>query len=103
MKRPVIKALAVATGLALAVAGCGGGDDSTSGGKTVLTVSLWNYEKTPEFKALIEGFEAENPDIDVQPLDILADDYSQKVTTMLAGGDTTDVLTMKNVTDYARY
>jgi multiple sugar transport system substrate-binding protein len=36
-------------------------------------------------------------------VDILADDYPQKVTTMLAGGDTTDVLTMKNVIDYARY
>ena len=36
-------------------------------------------------------------------MDILADDYPQKVTTMLAGGDTTDVLTMKNVIDYARY
>ena len=36
-------------------------------------------------------------------MDILADDYPEKVTTMLAGGDTTDVITMKNVTDYSRY
>ncbi|MER7809982.1 sugar ABC transporter substrate-binding protein [Streptomyces sp900116325] len=81
------------------------GTDSTSSskGKTVVKVALWNYTTTPEFKALIDGFEAKNPDIDVQPVDILADNYPEKVTTMLAGGDTTDVLTMKNVTDYARY
>ncbi|MFD2354401.1 extracellular solute-binding protein [Nonomuraea ferruginea] len=34
---------------------------------------------------------------------MLADDYPEKVTTMLAGGDKTDVITMKNVTDYSRY
>jgi multiple sugar transport system substrate-binding protein len=64
---------------------------------------VWNYEGTPEFKALFDSYEAANPKVDIEPVDILADDYPQKVTTMLAGGDTTDVLTMKNVIDYARY
>ena len=64
---------------------------------------MWNLAKTPEFKALFDGFEAANPDITVKPVDILADDYPEKVTTMLAGGDNTDVITMKNVTDYSRY
>jgi multiple sugar transport system substrate-binding protein len=105
MKRHVVKAMAVAVGLVLAATGCGSDSDgaSSSGGKSTITIALWNYEKTPEFKALIEGFKAENPDIDVQYTDILADNYSDKLTTMLAGGDQTDVLTMKNVTDYARY
>ncbi|MET9359071.1 extracellular solute-binding protein [Streptomyces sp. NPDC006617] len=88
----------------LAVGGCdASGSSSTSDGRTVVKIALWNYDTTPEWKALIDGFEAKNPDIDVQPVDILAEDYPDKVTTMLAGGDTTDVLTMKNVTDYARY
>jgi multiple sugar transport system substrate-binding protein len=96
-------AVAAAAGLALVLAGCGAGDDESAGGKTVLTVSLWNYSQTPEFKALIDGFQAAHPDIEVKPVDILADDYPKKVTTMLAGGDSTDVITMKNVIDYARY
>ncbi len=96
-------AIAVATGLALTLTACGGGDDSADGKKT-LTLSLWNYSTTPEFKALIDGFEAEHPDVEVKPIDIPAgEDYAKKVTTMLAGGDTTDVITMKNVIDYARY
>ncbi|MFV2020711.1 ABC transporter substrate-binding protein [Micromonospora sp. LOL_023] len=105
MNRRLVAGLAVATALALAVTGCGGGDEPAVGsdGREILTVALWNYENTPEFKALIEAFEAAHPDIDVEPVDILADDYSEKVTTMLAGGDRTDVLTMKNVTDYSRY
>lgn len=105
MKLRIMKAVAAATALLLAATACGGGDEpeTTADGKTVLTISLWNYANTPEFKALLEGFEADNPTIKLKPVDILADDYPEKLTTMLAGGDQTDVLTMKNVTDYARY
>ncbi|AXG76668.1 ABC transporter substrate-binding protein [Streptomyces paludis] len=106
MRKIPARALTAAVAVSLLAAGCGGGGSdsgTTSDGRTVVKVALWNYDTTPEFKALIEGFEAENPKIDVQPVDILADDYADKVTTMLAGGDSTDVLTMKNVTDYSRY
>ena len=108
MNRPnMTKAAAAAIGLLLAATtaacGHGGGANTTSNGKTVLTVALWNYDTTPEFKVLVEGFEADNPTIDVQPVDILANDYPDKLTAMLAGGDQTDVLTMKNVISYARY
>ncbi|WP_258803773.1 ABC transporter substrate-binding protein [Pseudarthrobacter sp. NS4] len=107
MKRTTLAAIALAVTAGLGLTGCAGaaGPAEPQGqeGKTRLTVSVWNYEGTPEFKALFDGYEAANPDIDIEPVDILADDYSQKVTTMLAGGDTTDVLTMKNVTEYARY
>ncbi|CAG6395982.1 extracellular solute-binding protein [Streptomyces cocklensis] len=96
--------LAFAT-LLCGLSACAGGDsaDSGSDARTTIRIALWNYRTTPEFKALIDGFEAKYPTIDVQPVDILADDYSDKVTAMLSGGDTTDVLTLKNVTDYARY
>jgi multiple sugar transport system substrate-binding protein len=100
----VLAPLAVATSLVLTACDASGTDSTTSSdGKTVIKVAVWNYQSTPEFKALFDGFEATHPKIDVQPVDILADSYPDKITTMLAGGDTTDVLTMKNVTDYARY
>lgn len=107
MKRHLMRSLTVASALLLVTAACGGGGDEpakTADGKDVLTIAVWAYDQTPEFKALFDAFEAENPTIDIQPVDLLAgDDYAEKVTTMLAGGDKTDVLTMKNVTDYARY
>ncbi|MFK0009156.1 ABC transporter substrate-binding protein [Paenarthrobacter sp. NPDC090520] len=107
MKRTTLAAIALAVTAGLGLAGCSGAagpaDQPAANGKTKLTVSVWNYEGTPEFKALFDSYEAANPNIDIEPVDILADDYPQKVTTMLAGGDTTDVLTMKNVIDYSRY
>ncbi|WP_457946802.1 ABC transporter substrate-binding protein [Pseudarthrobacter sp. alpha12b] len=107
MKRTTLAAIALAVTAGLGLTGCAGaaGPAEPQGqeGKTRLTVSVWNYEGTPEFKALFDSYEAANPNVNIEPVDILADDYPQKVTTMLAGGDTTDVLTMKNVIDYARY
>ncbi|WP_043622780.1 ABC transporter substrate-binding protein [Nonomuraea candida] len=97
--------LAAVAALALAVTACGGSDEPAGGGdgNVTLRVSVWNLAKTPEFTALFEAFQQANPTIKIQPVDILADDYPEKVTTMLAGGDTTDVITMKNVIDYSRY
>lgn len=106
MKKTTARLLPLALAAALLGAtGCGGDDGpaTDSKGRTIVKIALWNYQTTPEFKALIDGFEAKYPKIHVEPVDILADNYSDKVTTMLSGGDKTDVLTMKNVTDYARY
>lgn len=107
MKRNILAAAAAAATAVLALSGCGGAagpaEQGAAEGKTPLTVSVWNYEGTPEFKALFDAYEEENPDIDIQHIDILADDYAEKITTMLAGGDTTDVLTMKSVMEYSRY
>lgn len=103
-RRHLGKCLSVAAALTLTVAACGGGGDSgEDGGPVTLSVTVWNMAKTPEFKALFDAFEKANPGVKVEPVDILADDYPDKVTTMLAGGDRTDVITMKNVTDYSRY
>ncbi|MEU8381226.1 sugar ABC transporter substrate-binding protein [Streptosporangium sp. NPDC048865] len=101
-RRHVAKA-AGTTVIALALAACGGSGEPAEGGPTTLTVTVWNLAKTPEFTALFQAFEKANPGVKVKPVDILADDYPEKVTTMLAGGDRTDVITMKNVTDYSRY
>lgn len=106
MNKVPARVLTVAIAVALfGAAGCSssGGSGTTSDGRTVVKIALWNYKTTPEFKALIDAYEAKNPKVDIQPVDILATNYEDKVTAMLAGGDSTDVLTMKNVTDYARY
>lgn len=91
------------------LAACGGGDKDSSGtkdsksGDSVLTVTTWNYDTTPEFDKLFRAFEAENPGVTVKPMDIASDDYDTKLTTMLSSGDTTDVLTMKNLLSYSNY
>ncbi|MGN6199369.1 ABC transporter substrate-binding protein [Humibacter sp.] len=109
MKRSLIAAGAITAALALGLTGCAGTSSSsptsgsTDGAKTTLRISVWNYAQTPEFKALFDAFEKANPNITIQPVDILAANYEDKVTTMLAGGDTTDIITVKNLTDYSGY
>lgn len=103
MPRRLMKGLGAAAALSLALAGCGGGGPADEDGPVTLSVSVWNLSDAPEFQALFEAFEKANPDVTIKPVEILADDYQDKVTTMLAGGDSTDVITVKNVTDYARW
>ncbi len=87
----------------LPLAACGSSDESSETGPIELTVSVWSLASTPEFQALFDAFQKANPNITIKPVDIVAADYPTKVTTMLASGDTTDVITMNNVIDYARY
>lgn len=87
--------------LSLVITACGSQKES-SGSANELTVSTWNYETTPEFKALFDAFEKKTG-IKVKAVDIASDDYDTKLTTMLSSGDTTDVLTMKNLLSYSNY
>lgn len=101
-KKSLVAGLLVSGGLWLGA--CGNenqAQDQTDG--TVLTVSTWNYDTTPEFDKLFRAFEKENPGVTVNPVDIASDDYDTKLTTMLASGDSTDVLTMKNLLSYSNY
>ena len=91
---------------ALLLAGCSGGSSQSSdsaNGKTTLTITVWNYKQTPEFKALFDAFEKANPKITIKPVDILAQNYEDKITAMLSGGDSTDIITVKNLTDFGGY
>ncbi|MEW9531838.1 ABC transporter substrate-binding protein [Microbispora sp. NPDC049125] len=106
MRRRLSLCLGAAVALSLAATGCGGSKEPGNGGANgpvTMTVAVWNLAKQPEFTALFDAFQQANPGIKIKPVDILADDYPEKVTTMLAGGDRTDVITMKNVIDYSRY
>ncbi|MFC4530715.1 ABC transporter substrate-binding protein [Sphaerisporangium dianthi] len=103
-RRRLAWCVAAAAAVSLLAAACGSGERADGGGGPVtLTVAAWSLAKTPEFGALFDAFEKANPGIKVKPVDIAADDYPAKVNTMLAGGDRTDVVTMKTLTDYSRY
>ncbi|WP_211215936.1 ABC transporter substrate-binding protein [Catelliglobosispora koreensis] len=101
-RRKMLAAVGMAA-VGLPLAACGSSDESSETGPVELTVSVWSLASTPEFQALFDAFQKANPNITIKPVDIVAADYPTKVTTMLASGDTTDVITMKNVIDYARY
>ncbi|OLE23613.1 MAG: sugar ABC transporter substrate-binding protein [Catenulispora sp. 13_1_20CM_3_70_7] len=102
--------MAAAAAAAAPLAACGSSKSSGATGAKAddnapveLSISVWSLASTPEFQALFDAFHQANPNITIKPVDILSNDYETKLTTMLAAGDTTDVITVKNVIDYAGY
>ena len=67
--------------------------------ETTLKVAGWDTTTTPYYTAIKEGFEAANPDITIEWVDLASQDYNVKASTMLAGGDTTDLYCVKELSD----
>ncbi len=63
----------------------------------VLTVVTWDAETTPYLKAQKESFEASHPGVKIEYVDVASQDYAVKTTTMLEGGDTSDVFMIKEI------
>ena len=93
-------ALALAVGLALVAAGCGG-SESPSG-----SVRLLVFGDPPEinaYKTMISAFSEEEPDIDVQLIEASdRDDLIARLSTSLAGGSPPDLFLM-NYRFYGQY
>ncbi|MGL4697894.1 ABC transporter substrate-binding protein [Enterococcus larvae] len=90
-------------GVLSGVAACGKGDADDKAESNELSVAAWAYDANPEFKAMVEAFEKENEGVKIKIVDIAADQYEDKVTTMLSAGDSTDVLGIKGVGSYVNY
>ena len=61
----------------------------------VLTVVTWDATTTPYLIAQKEAFEASHPGVKIEYVDVASQDYPVKTTTMLEGGDTSDVFMIK--------
>lgn len=85
---------------AAALAACGGGDSADDG---TLKMVVWGGDLDKEtYQARIDLLEAENPDIKVDLQLIPADQYAQKVQTMISGGDGPDIMQVaENVNSYS--
>ncbi|NDL58923.1 ABC transporter substrate-binding protein [Phytoactinopolyspora mesophila] len=96
--------IAATTALAAGLAGCGlgGGDDQaepvevTGEIEGVVTLQTWALKPnfTDYVEEVIEGFEAEYPDVDVRWLDQPGEGYSEKVLSQAASGDLPDVVNL---------
>lgn len=70
---------------------------ATGGESTKLTVSVWDNAVSPQFQAIADAFVAQNPGVEVELIDTQADEYNNKLTVMLAGGDSDpDVIMVKD-------
>ena len=63
----------------------------------VITVVTWDATTTPYLAAQKEAFEAANPGVKIEYVDVASQDYAVKTTTMLEGGDKSDVYMIKEI------
>ncbi len=93
-KKVLLLSLIVLMAISMVLIGCGGGSTS---GKTVLNIMGYGDNASAEgqsFVRIVEAFQAENPDIEVQYELLFDDAYHQKVVARLASGDVPDVAYM---------
>ena len=62
-----------------------------------LTIVAWDAQTTPYLVAQKEAFEASHPGVTVEYVDVASQDYIIKTTTMLAGGDSSDIYMVKEL------
>ena len=102
---------AAGVALTFALAGCGAGqpgaqDDGSTldpNAKVELTMSGWNLEGTPEFKALADGFNKAHPNITVKLMSYSADDYDTQMTADLSAGKAPDIVSIRTMAKYSVY
>ncbi len=79
----------------------GASDDKAESGVTNLKWALWDINSTTYYKPLIDAYEAANPNVKIEMLDLGSNDYMTVLSTQLTGGDDTiDVVTIKDIPGY---
>lgn len=73
------------------------GTEETKEEPKKLTITVWDNDTSPQFSAVVEGFKKLHPDVEIELVDTAASDYDDKLTVMLAIGDSDpDVIFVKD-------
>ena len=65
----------------------------------VLKIVTWDATTTPYLDAQKAAFEATHPGVTIEYIDVASQDFFVKTTTMLEGGDKSDIFMVKEVPD----
>ncbi|MDD3057659.1 MAG: sugar ABC transporter substrate-binding protein [Sphaerochaeta sp.] len=70
-------------------------------GETTLKWALWDIASTTYYEPLIKAYEAKNPNVKIEMLDLGSADFMTMLQTQLSGGDSSiDVVTIKDIPGY---
>jgi multiple sugar transport system substrate-binding protein len=87
-------------GLAMATS-IAGSAYAQSGNAVTLKWALWDWDKVAYYKPLIAAYQAKNPNVKFESVDLGSQDYQQMIATQLAGGSKDiDIVTVKDVPNY---
>lgn len=91
IKKLVSAALVAAMSVTL-LAGCGGGgSETTSDGKTVVTFGIWDKNQQPAMEAMAEAYEKTHEDVQIDIQLTAYKEYWTKLESSAAGGKAPDV------------
>ena len=63
--------------------------------------AMWDYDLTVYYKPLVAAYEAKNPNVKIECVDLGSADYSTVLMTQLSGGADFDVVMIKEVPSYS--
>lgn len=66
-----------------------------------LKMAVWDINQTTYIEPMVQAYMAAHPNVSIELINISANDYDDKVAVMLAGGDTTDIISVKDMPQYA--
>lgn len=66
-----------------------------------LTMTAWDVATTPYWQAVIDAYEAANPNVNVELIDVPSAEYQDTMNIRLSGGDDTDIITVKDIPGYS--
>jgi multiple sugar transport system substrate-binding protein len=66
-----------------------------------LSMAVWDLATTPYWQAVVDAYEAQNPNVKVELIDIASAEYTTVIPVRLSGGDDTDIITVKDIPQYA--
>ena len=70
-------------------------------GTTTLRWAMWDADLTVYYKPLIDAYQARNPQIRIELVDLGSADFMTVVSTQLSGGANLDIITIKDIPGYA--
>ncbi len=76
-------------------------DEESADEPITLTMTAWDIATTPYWQAVVDAYEAQNPNVTVELIDVSSAEYQDKVNIMLSGGDETDIITVKDIPGYS--
>lgn len=112
MRKVISVVLALVLSMSL-LAGCGAAPASTAASAAPsastatanpinLKWALWDIDATTYYQPLIDAYQAKNPNVTIEMVDLGSTDYMTVLATQLSGGaDDLDVITVKDIPGYA--
>lgn len=101
MRKACIVLLVLATIVPAALFAAGTQQTAAATGPVTLKFAVWDQATTVYLKPMVDAFMAKNPDITIEYVDTAANDYPDRWAVLLAGGDTTDLISIKDMPGYA--